>query len=117
MDHIMLLVGVGLALGSMMLLIVGLYISQIVFGGYLKQNHPDAWAKLTTDAEKVKGGRGFDNTWAVTEFRNNSTEDFGDPELARLRRLSKLVYRLVIYGFAATVVATLLAVLLTGYAG
>lgn len=75
-------------IGCPILYLAAIYCSRVRFGGYLREKHPEDWIKLTSgDGCEVAGGM-TDISRTLARFRMYSSEDLGDPEVHRRRRLA-----------------------------
>jgi hypothetical protein len=74
--------------GCPILYLATIYCSRVRFGGYLRERHPEEWVKMTSgNGQEITSGI-TDINLAVARFRMYSSEDLGDPEVHRRRKLA-----------------------------
>jgi hypothetical protein len=80
--------------------------SRFVFSRYLKKHHGKKWEQLVSKYNF----RGlvhlfwFDITPEMNDFREKNTDDLGDPRVAKIRRISIMLFRASIFGWLAFLV-------------
>lgn len=76
--------------------------SRFVFSGYLKKHHREKWEQLVvTDNFMGPYLTSFDITPEMNDFRVKSTDDLGDPRVAKIRRISIMLFRAGVFGWLA----------------
>src|SRR4030067_1812254 len=92
--------------------------SRYIFYRYLKKNHKQEWEKLVSgSANRGPNLFSFDKTRELSRFRVNSNEDFGDPDIRKMRKLSIYLFKIGIWGWLLLVIGFAVVgilVLLTG---
>src|SRR3972149_10425194 len=94
-------------------LIIFSYIySRFIFSRYLMRNHLTKWQEL------VHPGKynylspnlfSFDKTEELRKFRCDSKEDFGDPNITRMRRISVYLFRIGMLAWIGIIVIAVLS--------
>ena len=86
-----------LIIGGVFVYQVALIFSRFVFGGYLKRRHREKWNELCSiDARAASDWISSDATRDMYRFRTKSRENLGDPQIHRLRWISKVLYSLAL---------------------
>ena len=74
--------------------------SRFIFSRYLKKNHEKKWEELARPDYPGFYRLGFfDRTEELRQFRCDSDDDLGDPEVVRMRRISITLFRTGLIGW------------------
>ncbi len=84
-----------------------------VFAPYVRRNYPQLYATLTSDDARMRTGRLVsDVTDDMRNFRAKG-DDFGDPELARFRKISRGMVKVMVGCYVGYAIVLLVYAVLT----
>jgi hypothetical protein len=107
---IIILIFVGLAIGDLCLILFSYIYSRYIFNRYLMRHHRHKWEELVyTNNYRGTAWFFFDKTPELEKFRSKSNEDLGDPNIARMRKISIRLFKAGIFGWLGIVLVFIVA--------
>jgi len=94
---------------DILLIVTAFVYARFVFSGYLRRHHPTKWNEMVYGS----GYQGmnllaFDKTPALRRFRCESSDDFDDPQVSKMRRISIYLFNTAIITWLGLVVLVLI---------
>lgn len=97
-------------------IIIASYIySRFIFNRYLKKYHREKWNEFVYNRYQGPKWLSFDKTSYLYNFRTQSIDDLGDPNISKMRTISKCLLKIGLWGLASLFLASLIVCLIAAY--
>ena len=88
-----------------LLILAAFVYTRLLFSGYLRRHHLRKWEELVYSPEyRGMNLLSFDKTPALRRFRCESSDDLGDSQVSRMRRISIYLFNTAIIAWLGLVV-------------